>query len=316
MKRNIVRIDENLCNGCGQCVSACAEGAIQLIDGKARLVSDVYCDGLGACLGECPQGAITIEEREAAAFDENAVAQRLASQKPAAGSPGGPHTHAAAQGESRKPAPGESGKPAPGESRKPAPGESGKPAPGESGKPAAAGFHAPMAGGCPGTQARVLKSNAGPASPATSAGAAPSSSNAAGCCAAAASSPRPSALAQWPVQLHLVSPQAPYFADCDLLVAADCVAFAMGDFHESLLEGHSVAIACPKLDNAGPYVDKLAAIFSHNHVRRLTVAIMEVPCCRGLEMMVNQALKKSGKDIPLSLKVISLDGQVKLEQTQ
>jgi NAD-dependent dihydropyrimidine dehydrogenase PreA subunit len=292
MKRNIVRIDESLCNGCGQCVSACAEGAIQLIDGKARLVSDTHCDGLGACLGECPQGAITIEVREAAVFDEKAVAQRLASQKPAAGSPGGPHTHAAAQGESRKPAPGESR------------------------KAAAAGFHAPIAGGCPGTQARVLKSNARPASPATSPGAAPSSSNAAGCCSATAPGPRPSALAQWPVQLHLVSPQAPYFADCDLLVAADCVAFAMGDFHESLLEGHSVAIACPKLDNAGPYVDKLAAIFSHNNIRRLTVAIMEVPCCRGLEMMVNQALKKSGKDIPLSLKVISLEGQVKLEQTQ
>ena len=292
MKRNVVRIDESLCNGCGQCVSACAEGAIQLIDGKARLVSDVYCDGLGACLGECPQGAITIEEREAAAFDEKAVAQRQAAQKPAAASSGGPHTHAAAQG------------------------ESGKPAPGESGKPAAAGFHAPMAGGCPGAQARVLKSNARLATPpgAAAAGAASLSSSAAGCCAAAASGPRPSALAQWPVQLHLVSPQAPYFADCDLLVAADCVAFAMGDFHESLLEGHSVAIACPKLDNAGPYVDKLAAIFSHNHVRHLTVAIMEVPCCRGLEMMVNQALKKSGKDIPFTLKVISLDGQVKLEE--
>jgi NAD-dependent dihydropyrimidine dehydrogenase PreA subunit len=289
MKRNVVKIDESLCNGCGQCVSACAEGAIQLIDGKARLVSDTYCDGLGACLGECPQGAITIEEREAAAFDEKAVAQRLASQKPAAGSPGGPHTHAAAQGESRKPAPGESR------------------------KAAAAGFHAPTAGGCPGAQARVLKSNARPASPATSAGAPPSSSSAAGCCTAAAPGPRPSALAQWPVQLHLVSPQAPYFADCDLLVAADCVAFAMGDFHESLLEGHSVAIACPKLDNVGPYVDKLAAIFSHNNIRRLTVAIMEVPCCRGLEMMVNQALKKSGKDIPLTLKVISLDGQVRIE---
>jgi NAD-dependent dihydropyrimidine dehydrogenase PreA subunit len=292
MKRNVVRIDESLCNGCGQCVSACAEGAIQLIDGKARVVSDVYCDGLGACLGECPQGAITIEEREAAAFDEKAVAQRLAARKPAAGSPVGPHTHAAAQG------------------------ESGKPAPGESGKPAATGFHAPMAGSCPGAQARVLKSNARPASPATPAGAAPLSSSGVGCCAAAAPGPRPSALAQWPVQLHLVSPQAPYFADCDLLVAADCVAFAMGDFHESLLEGHSVAIACPKLDNVGPYVDKLAAIFSRNNIRHLTVAIMEVPCCRGLAMMVNQALRKSGKDIPLTLKVISLDGQVKLEQTR
>jgi NAD-dependent dihydropyrimidine dehydrogenase PreA subunit len=294
MKRNIVRIDENLCNGCGQCVSACAEGAIQLIDGKARLVSDVYCDGLGACLGECPQGAITIEEREAAAFDEKAVAQHLAAQKPAVGSPSCPHTHAAAQGESRKPAAGESR------------------------KPVAAGFDAPIAGGCPGTQARVLKGNARLATPpgAAAAGAASLSSSAAGCCAAAAPSPRASALAQWPVQLHLVSPQAPYFADCDLLVAADCVAFAMGDFHESLLEGHSVAIACPKLDNAGPYADKLAAIFSHNNIRHLTVAIMKAPCCRGLAMMVNQALRKSGKDIPLALKVISLDGHVKLEQTQ
>jgi len=281
MKRNIVRIDENLCNGCGQCVTACAEGAIQLIDGKARLVSEIYCDGLGACLGECPQGAITIEEREASAFDEKAVAQHLAVQKPAVERPGGPHTHAAT-------------------------------APAESQKPATTGFHAPMGSGCPGTQARVLKSNARPAG-ATVAGGSGASPAAAACCSGSASGPRPSALAQWPIQLHLVSPQAPYFADCDLLVAADCVAFAMGDFHERLLEGHSVAIACPKLDNAGPYVDKLAAIFSHNNIRHLTVAIMEVPCCRGLEMMVNQALKKSGKDIPLTLKVISLDGQVRVE---
>jgi Pyruvate/2-oxoacid:ferredoxin oxidoreductase delta subunit len=246
MKRNIVKIDENLCNGCGQCVSACAEGAIQMVNGKAKLVSDNYCDGLGACLGECPQGAITIEEREAASFDEEAVARHLTAPKATA---------------RIVPAP-------------------------------------VVAGGCPGMQARVLRADM--ARPASRAGG-----------ANASSTPSPSMLGQWPVQLHLVSPQAAYFADCDLLVAADCVAFAMGNFHESLLAGRAVVIACPKLDDITPYAEKLAAILSRNNVRSVTVAIMEVPCCRGLMSLVVKAIEGSGKDIPLSLRVIGLDGEVR-----
>lgn len=246
MRRKIVKINEDLCNGCGQCVHACAEGAIRLIEGKARLVSETYCDGLGACLGECPQDAITIEEREANAFDEKAVHEHLRS------------LHA------------------------------------EKGAGA----------GCPGAQARVLGPvrQVGQVSPLR-----PGSSEETG---------RPSALRQWPVQLHLLSPQAPYFQDCDLLIAADCVAFSMGDFHERLLEGHSVAIACPKLDDTTPYLQKLTALFSRNTIRSITVAIMEVPCCRGLEFMVEQALKASGKNIPLTIEVISLDGRVKSSESR
>ena len=236
--RKIVEIDAERCNGCGQCVDACAEGAIRLIDGKARLVKDDYCDGLGACLGECPQGAITIIEREAAAFDEVAVSTHLADDVQQA--PKQPrHQHAG--------------------------------------------------GGCPGSMMRQFSACPGEATPVEGA---------------------PSALRQWPVQLHLVSPTAPYFRDADLLLAADCTAFACGDFHARLLADHALAIACPKLDNAQGYVEKLAAMIRDGGVRSITIAMMEVPCCRGLEHMVELALRAAGKAIPVKRVIVGIEGNV------
>ena len=253
MKRKIVQIDESLCDGCGQCVPACAEGAIQIIDGKARLISDQYCDGLGACLGECPQGAITVIERDADEFDEEAVARHLQNQN---------------------------AEPQPRQQQAP-----------------------PPAHGCPASrilsfpeQQEVLSQ--GPR----------------GTKAGPAHVPE-SKLRQWPVQLHLLSPKAPYFDNADLLICADCVPFAMGDFHNSLLNGHALAIACPKLDDTRFYGEKLAGIFAQNNIRSITIAIMEVPCCSGLVQLVTDALKTSGKKINADVKVLTLRGQIKTERS-
>ncbi len=244
--RNIVQIDEEKCNGCGQCVTACAEGAIQLVDGKARLVSEQYCDGLGACIGECPQGAITVEQREAEDYDVEATRQHLqrigrdpsSAHDPSAG-------HRPAQGQDDLPC------------------------------------------GCPGSAARSFTP--------------------------AAEEPRRtgqvSALRQWPVQLALVPPNAPYFQGADLLVTADCVPYAYADYHADLLAGKAVVVGCPKLDNADFYVDKLAAILSASDIRSIAVAIMEVPCCRGLVRIVEQALAQSGKELPFEVVTISVRGE-------
>lgn len=233
--RKIVDIDAEKCNGCGLCVSACAEGAIQLVDGKARLVKDEYCDGLGACLGECPQGAITITEREASAFDVQAV---MAQQTTPARTPTAPHA------------------------------------------------------GCPGAAMHHL-----PAHP-----------------AAAPATDTPGALRQWPVQLHLVSPTAPYFRDADLLLAADCTAFACGDFHARLLAGHALAIACPKLDDVTGYVDKLAVMFREGGVRSITIVMMQVPCCRGLERLVTLAQQMAGTTLPVRRVIIGMEGHIAMEE--
>ena len=230
--RNIVKIDEEKCNGCGQCVTACAEGAIKIINGKARLVSETYCDGLGACLGHCPEDAITIEQREASEFDEEATKAYLAREK----------------------------------------------------KPDV-GF------ACPGLalQQFDVAAEAGPVE----------SSEAA-----------PSQLGHWPVQLKLVSPTAPYFADADLLLVADCVPVAMADFHQRFLKGRSVAMGCPKLDDAQYYVEKLGDILRSNDVRSLTVVHMQVPCCSGLTRLAQLALSQAGKDIPAEDVTIGLRGEV------
>jgi len=241
MKRKIINIDPEKCNGCGLCVSACAEGAIQLVDGKATLVRDDYCDGLGACLGECPQGAISMIEREAASFDATAVA--------AAQSKTAPRSIA----------------------------HTGKPAP-----------HA--GGGCPGMAAFAFNKEQSPAPP--------------------ASGTVPSALRQWPIQLHLVPVSAPYWQDADLLLAADCTAFALGGFHGELLRGRRLIIACPKLDETDSYVAKLATILRDNPIRSLTVARMEVPCCGGLVRIAQQALAESGKNIPFKTVTVSIQGNI------
>jgi Fe-S-cluster-containing hydrogenase component 2 len=237
--RNIVRIDEQKCNGCGQCALACAEGAIRIVDGKARLISEIYCDGLGACIGHCPEDAITIEQREAADFDEKATRTHWAEQeKP--------------QGEAE--------------------------------------FV------CPGVAAKLLR---------------PRDSQT----RVAASRAVLSQLGQWPVQLKLVSPHAPYFADADLLLVADCVPFAMGDFHERFLKDHTIAVGCPKLDDVQFYIEKLAAILQANTLNSLTVIHMEVPCCHGLTHIARQAIARNGIEMSFEDVTIDLQGNVSRTQT-
>ena len=232
MKRKIIHIDDELCNGCGQCIPSCPEGALQMIDGKARQVSDLFCDGLGACIGECPVGAITIQEREADAYDERRVMENVIAQA----------------------------------------------------------HH----GGCPGT--RVREFTTPEASAKTTDLGAPAS---------------PSQLGQWPVQLHLIPPSAPYFEEADVLLAADCAAYAHGDFHRRFLQGKRLAIACPKLDtNQDVYLDKLKAMIDFTGIRSLTVLTMEVPCCRGLLQLARRAALESKRKIPIQWLELSVQGEV------
>lgn len=240
-----MHIDEEKCDGCGLCAPNCAEGAIQIINGKAKLVADNLCDGLGACLGHCPRGAITVEQRPADDFDHDAVKRHLAATQtksnPLSQSPPAPAAHA---------------------------------------------------GGCPGSRMRMMRPAAMASAP-----------------AADASTPSQSRLSHWPVQLALVPPQGPMWQDADVLIAADCVPFAYPDFHEKLLAGRSIAIACPKLDDIGPYVQKLAMIFAANNIKSITVAHMEVPCCRGIVRLVHEALVLAGReDIPVNDATIGVDG--------
>lgn len=243
MKRAIITIDDAKCDGCGLCVGSCAEGALAVIDGKARLVSEVYCDGLGACLGECPQGAITIEEREAPAFDQAEVDRHLAK------APGGDcqcHGHQAAE----------------------------------------APHHAHGGGGCPGATLRQM-------TPPT-----PGPTGEAG----------PSQLRTWPVQLRLVPPSAPWLRGAHLLVCADCVPFAVPDFHQRWLAGRVVVVACPKLDDQQANVEKLTAIFQTARPASVTVLRMEVPCCGGLAQATRIAALQSGTAIPVEVVTMAIDG--------
>ncbi len=244
-KRKIVEIDEAKCNGCGECVPSCAEGAIQIVDGKAKLVSDVYCDGLGACLGTCPQDAIRIIEREAVPFDEKAAHRHVETLQ-------APRT-----------------------------------------KPAAS--H-----GCPGAAVRDPRLNVAP-----SRGQQPAASTQDD----QVDGP-PSALGNWPVQLHLVPPNAPFLRNAELLLVADCVPFAYADFHRRFLKGRPVVIGCPKLDDAQFYVEKLSHILTQSAVTRITVVHMEVPCCTGLVRIAEAAIAKSGRNIPLGDVAISIQGEV------
>lgn len=252
--RQVVRIDEEKCDGCGLCVPSCAEGAIRVVDGKARLVSEVVCDGLGACLNECPRGAISVEEREAEAFDEKAVEVHLG-RRPSIPPP-----------------------------------TSAPPAPLPSFSSHGGG------GGCPG--ARTLSFGGSFAA-----------------VESASSAPAPSALRQWPVQLHLVSPKAPYFQGADVLLAADCTAFAMGDFHGRWLAGKALAVACPKLDQGQEtYLKKLIALIDEARIDTLTVLVMEVPCCGGLVLLASEALRRAGRKVPVKRVVVGLRGNILKEE--
>jgi NAD-dependent dihydropyrimidine dehydrogenase PreA subunit len=238
MKRNIIHIDDEKCNGCGQCVPACHEGALQIIEGKARLVGEFLCDGLGACLGECPQGAIRIEEREAEAFDEKKVEEHL-------------------KKESHVEKPDE-----------------------------------PMPCGCPGSMMRDFTKAPKPST-------------------GVVQGPVVSELRQWPVQLRLLNPSAPFFKDADIVVSADCAAFSYGDFHRKFLKGKVLVIFCPKLDeDIDAYVQKLTAVFQGNNIRSITVVKMEVPCCGGTLSVVEDALRRSGKNIIMKEYTISLQGEI------
>lgn len=283
MKRKIINIDDRLCNGCGQCIPNCPEGALQMIDGKARLVSDLFCDGLGACIGECPVGAITIEEREAEAYDERRVMENVIPQ--GLGVIRAHLTHLQEHGEKEYLAEAlalleERGI--------------------EVEQPEHAGIdHTHHHAGCPGAQVREFRVENSPAEPPGT-----------GAPAAA-----PSQLRQWPVQLHLVPPSAPYFEDADVLLAADCAAYAHGDFHGQFLRGRRLAIACPKLDsNQDIYLDKLKALIDFAGIRSLTVLTMEVPCCRGLLQLARRAAAESERKIPIQWLEIGVQGDVQKEE--
>lgn len=235
MKRNFIEINEDLCNGCGNCVVDCAEGALQIVDGKAKVINESFCDGLGACLGNCPTDALKIVEKNVAAFDEKAVEEHLKTQKKKS------NKH-------------------------------------------------DVACSCPGMamhdfndkQEKTKETN--------------NNQNI------------QSQLKQWPIQLHLVNPAAPYFQKCNLLIAASCTAFSFGNFHNEYLKNHSVVIACPKLDNTEGYIEKLSQIITQTNIKSLTILRMEVPCCSGLTMIVKESIQKSGKRVPFLEEIISIKG--------
>lgn len=227
MLRKIIRIDEDKCNGCGSCAKACHEGAIAMVNGKAKLMREDYCDGLGDCLPSCPTNAISFETREAKAYDEQAVQKSKMESK------------------------------------------------------------ATLPCGCPGTQSKVIKRELKLSS----------------------CQPSASQLSQWPVQIKLVPVNAPYFENANLLVAADCTAYAYGNFHNDFIRNHVTLVGCPKLDSVD-YTDKLTQIIANNNVKSVKVVRMEVPCCGGIETAVKNALMASGKFIPWSVVTISTDGKI------
>lgn len=231
MFRKIIRIDEEKCNGCGACAAACHEGAIEMVNGKAKLTREDYCDGLGDCLPACPTNAISFEEREAPAYDEAAVKAAQA----------------------RKTA-------------------------------------AKLPCGCPGSNARAIQREM----PIPTVTAAPVSSQ----------------LRQWPCQIKLVPVNAPYFDGANLLIAADCTAYAYGNFHQDFIRNHITLIGCPKLDE-GDYAEKLTAIIANNNIRSVKIVRMEVPCCGGIENAAKRALQASGKFIPWQVVTITTDGRIK-----
>ena len=229
MLRKIIKIDEEKCNGCGACAAACHEGAIEMMNGKAKLTREDYCDGLGDCLPACPTNAITFEEREAPAYDEAAV---LAAKQKKQGA---------------------------------------------------------LPCGCPGTQSKQFARR-------DDAGDAPVPE-------------RDSELMQWPVQIKLLPPRAPYFEGANLLIAADCTAYAYGNFHKEFIRNHITLIGCPKLDE-GDYAEKLTEIIMYNNIKSVTIVRMQVPCCGGIEYAAKKALQASGKFIPWRVVIISTDGRI------
>ncbi|MEW5774191.1 MAG: 4Fe-4S binding protein [Thermodesulfobacteriota bacterium] len=271
--RKIIQIDEDKCTGCGACVPGCAEAALAIVDGKARLVKDIYCDGLGACLGHCPEGALTIVEREAPDFDEAAALAYAA----AIGHPAAPKAH---------PAPA--------------------PAPGP-----AALAKAPC--GCPGQAVMSLKPaapKAGPVPFAPQPGPQPGPGGRPAPFAPAPAGEGMNDLGHWPVQIRLVPPDAPFLRGADLVVAADCAAVAVADFHRRFVRDKAILMGCPKFDGDADYAGRFAELFARSGVRSVTVVRLEVPCCAGLPAMVRAGLAAAGKDIPYREIVVTRDGRL------
>ena len=273
VKRKIIKINEKKCTGCGLCIPNCPEGALQIIDGKVRLISDLFCDGLGACIGHCPEGAITIEERRTEPYDEKKVMRNIAEKGPNVIKAHLEHLmdhHAEAYLKQAIEFLEEKGVNVPIK------------------RHAGSGHHN---GGCPGS--RVMDF--------TGKGALGKETG--------VSSGIPSQLRQWPIQLMLVPPGAPYLKDAELLIAADCVPFAYADFHNVLLKGKALLIGCPKLDDAEYYKTKLKDIIKNNNIRSITCAHMEVPCCFGLQHIIRSAIAESGKSIKFEDVTIRIGGE-------
>jgi len=290
MIREIVKIDEELCNGCGECVPNCHEGALQIIDGKARLVSELMCDGLGSCIGHCPQGAIAIEEREADKYDEVVVVSQMI--KSGKATVFAHLKHLQEHGETgflnealefikanREAMPFKISE-----------------------------VHELLHG-----EKKLSENNKGASC--GCAGSAPQAFNVAGIKIAAPSDEIPSALTQWPVQMHLINPAASYFNKADLLVAADCAGFAYGNFHNDFIKDRKVVIACPKLDHGKEiYVEKLVRLIDESRVNTITTVIMEVPCCGGLSQMIKMAVQMAKRKVPVKEIVISIRGDILAEE--
>lgn len=282
MKRKIITIDEEKCTGCGLCIPDCPEGALQIIEGKARLVSDLFCDGLGACIGTCPEGAISIIEREAGAYDEKVVMETIARQGGAVIKAHLEHLNGHGQTALYNEAIEyliEHTIPIPVHQVAEHRSESAKQRP------------SPFAG-CPGTAAQsIAREEHGVGGD--------------------QSKRSESELRQWPVQLKLLNPAAPYFDNADLLIAADCVPFAYADFHRDFLRDRIVIIFCPKLDtDIEGYISKLTEILSLHTIKSITVVHMEVPCCSGVNYVLDQAMEKAGKKVPVKDYTISLQGEI------
>ena len=250
VKRNFIEIDEELCTGCGNCVVTCAEGALEVIDGKAKVVNEIFCDGLGACIGECPEGALEIIEKEVLEFDEEAVEKHLESIK----------LKEKRETEHVKQVVAE---------------------------------HASQCG-CPSAQTMVFDEPEARSDVTVNV---------------------PSALRQWPIQMHLINPQAPYYQGADVLLAADCVSFSYGNFHRDFIQHKSIAIACPKLDQGKQiYIEKIKSLIDDAKINTLTVAIMEVPCCSGLLALAQEGAKHANRKVPIKYVVIGIQGNILKEE--
>jgi NAD-dependent dihydropyrimidine dehydrogenase PreA subunit len=300
MIREVVKIDEDLCDGCGQCIPTCHEGALQMIDGKARLISDLMCDGLGACLGHCPQGAIEIEKREAEPYNETKVMEIMAGK--------GENTvvahlqHLKEHNEMEFLKEGVAYLKAHEDTLD------------FSVQMVLSRVHRAkveeeqLACGCAGSEARSFAPRS-----AALAGTAPAAGTLT--MAGGVQAEQASELRQWPVQMHLINPAASYFQECDLVLAADCVAFSLGNFHSKWLKSKSLAIACPKLDSGmEEYVSKIRALMDEARINTLTVMMMQVPCCGGLLQMVKMAAGQARRKVPIKSVIVGVEGEILREE--